>query len=511
MVKLNWEKEIKHNDQDLADLSEKKDPKNPEELIYPKWIERSKNNKPKEEKRSQRDYKYKNIKWINKLFLGDNKSILNYLLKDYKKKIDLIYFDPPFFTNSNYYHKIFIGNHKKSIKSLAYQDRWSKGLDSYLNFLYERILLMKKLLSFRGSIYVHLDYHVSHYIKIIMDEIFGTENFRNEIIWHYPAASARTKRFYVRSYDSILFYTKSDDYIFNDNPHLYIEYSKRVKDALKRDEKGVYYHRGGSHDGVKLSQKVYVEKRGVFPPRDVWTNIPYIRANTSEYQGFSTQKPERLLKRIILASSKKDSIVADFFIGSGTTVAVAEKLGRKWIGSDLNWHSIHTTRKRLLDIDQSNDLYNWEDTYNKGAKPFEIYCFKKNKIDNEALNEFISESNNNNHSSSSKKQKLDVNLIRTEDKIRINIVDYHNPYENYISKKLSKKINDWQDWIDYIAVNYIHNSEILTPIWCNFRTPKNRDIILDLELQGNLIPTNLLTLQVVDILGFETLKKIEIN
>ena len=223
---------------------------------------------------------------------------------------------------------------------------------------------MKQLLSSNGSIYVHLDWHVSHYVKIILDEIFGSENFRNEIIWSYPAASVQTRRFFIRSYDVILFYSKSEDYVFNDDPNIYMEYSNRVKNALKRDEKGIFYYRGGSHNGKKLSQKVYVKENGIFP-RDVWNDIPYIRANTTEYQGFSTQKPERLMKRIILSSSNKKDLVADFFCGTGTSLIVAEKLGRRWIGCDIANHAIHITRKRLLDISKTNDLFSWKKNYDK--------------------------------------------------------------------------------------------------------------------------------------------------
>ncbi|GAH80506.1 unnamed protein product, partial [marine sediment metagenome] len=149
--------------------------------------------------------------------------------------------------------------------------------------------------------------------------------------------------------------TKSDDYIFNDDPKIYMEYSNRVKNNLKKDDIGTYYYRGGSHNGKRLSRKVYIQENGIFP-RDLWNDVPYIRANTLEYQGFSTQKPERLLKRIILASSNETDIVADFFCGSGTTLAVAEKLGRRWIGSDLAKHAINISRKRILDIYNSNDL-----------------------------------------------------------------------------------------------------------------------------------------------------------
>ncbi len=146
-----------------------------------------------------------------------------------------------------------------------------------------------------------------------------------KIIWAYPAASAKTRRFFIRSYDTILFYTKSDDFVFNDDPNIYMEYSNRVKNALKRDEHGIFYYRGGSHNGKKLSRKVYVKQERIFP-RDVWNDIPYIRANIKEYQGFSTQKPERLLKRIILASINEGDLLADFFCGSGTTLSVAENL-----------------------------------------------------------------------------------------------------------------------------------------------------------------------------------------
>ena len=250
--------------------------------------------------------------WENLLIWGENKDVMNLLINKFAGKISLIYIDPPFATGGNFNLKIQIGEKGKYLEDIAYEDKWKNGLDSYLNFLYERLLIMKELLTDNGSIYVHLDWHVAHYVKLIMDEIFSINNFRNEIIWAYPAASVKTRRFFMRSYDTILFYSKSSDYIFKDDPNIYMEYSNRVKNALKRDEKGVFYYRGGSHDGKKLSRKVYVEQEGIFP-RDVWNDVPYIRANTNEYQGFSTQKPERLLKRIILASTNEEDLVADFF------------------------------------------------------------------------------------------------------------------------------------------------------------------------------------------------------
>jgi len=240
--------------------------------------------------------------WNNLLIWGDNRDVTNSLIKKFSNNIKLIYIDPPFATGGDFKFKTLIGENDAFEINKAYSDTWKGGIDEYIDFLYERLVLMKELLAEDGSIYVHLDWHVSHYIKIVMDEIFGKENFRNEVIWAYPAASMRTRRFFIRSFDSILFYTKSSEYTFNDDPGIYMEYSDRVKFALKEDDKGMFYYRGGSHNGKKLSQKVYVTSKGIFP-RDVWTDIPYIRANTLEYQGFSTQKPERLLRRIILASS----------------------------------------------------------------------------------------------------------------------------------------------------------------------------------------------------------------
>lgn len=316
--------------------------------------------------------------WRNLLIWGDNKLVMSSLLKQgWAGRINLIYIDPPFFTGADFTVRTKLGEDEVGkepsiIEERAYKDMWGGGIASYLNYMYERLILMRELLAENGSIYVHLDWHVGHYVKVMMDEIFGYENFRNEIVWAYPAASFQTRRFFMRSFDVVLFYSKSGNYIFNDVPQIYMEYSERVKKALKQDEKGYYYLRGGSFDGKKLAEKVYVEKKGIFP-RDVWNDIPYVRANTPEYQAFDTQKPEALLKRIILASSNPGDIVADFFCGSGTTLAVAEKLGRRWIGCDLSKFAIQITRKRLLDIHNSKDLQNEGKRYGKPARPFELW------------------------------------------------------------------------------------------------------------------------------------------
>jgi len=295
-------------------------------------------------------------------------------------KITLISICPPFFTGADFTVRIKIGDDQiekepSIIEERAYKDIWSGGIASYLKYMYERLVLMRELLAENGSIYVHLDWHVGHYVKVMLDEIFGYENFRNEIIWNYPAASAQTSRFFIRSHGIILFYSKTENYIFRDDKNIYMDYSDRVKKSLKKDEKGWYYLRGGSFDAKKLAEKVYIEnpELGMFP-RDVWADIPYVRANTSEYQAYDTQKPEALLRRIILASSNPGDIVADFFCGSGTTLAAAEKLGRRWTGCDLSKFAIQVTRKRLLDIHNSKDLLNEnKEKYDKPARPFELW------------------------------------------------------------------------------------------------------------------------------------------
>ncbi len=317
--------------------------------------------------------------WKNRLIWGDNKLVMSSLLKQgWAGKINLIYIDPPFFTGADFSVKTKVGDEQVEkepsiIEERAYKDTWKGGIASYLKYMSERLELMRDLLADDGSIYVHLDWHVGHYVKVLMDEIFGYENFRNEIIWAYPAASFQTRRFFIRSFDELLFYSKSNNYIFNDNPQIYMEYSDRLKKAFKSDKNGIYYLRGGSFDGTKLSEKVYVDGKGIFP-RDVWNDIPYVRANTSEYQAFDTQKPEVLLRRRIIASSNPGDIVADFFCGSGTTLATAEKLSRRWIGCDLSKFAIQVTRKRLLDIHNSKDLAAENDEkYNKPARPFELW------------------------------------------------------------------------------------------------------------------------------------------
>jgi DNA modification methylase len=206
--------------------------------------------------------------------------------------------------------------------------------------MYERLMLLKELLAETGSIFVHLDWHVGHYVKLLMDEIFGQENFRNEIVWAYRRWSAQSKIF-QNSHDVLLWYTKGDNYLWN---QLFEEYADKAAHFTEEDEKGKYrwqYLRGKKY-------KLYL-KEGT-RMKDWWDDLPYINSMAQEREGFATQKPEILLERIIKASSNEGDLVLDFFIGSGTTAAVAQKFGRRWIGCDINKGAIQLTSKRLQGI-----------------------------------------------------------------------------------------------------------------------------------------------------------------
>ncbi|MBY8980781.1 MAG: site-specific DNA-methyltransferase [Candidatus Lokiarchaeota archaeon] len=449
--------------------------------------------------------------WKNLLIWGENKSIMEVLNHKFSNKINLIYIDPPYATGSNFESKTFIGENNSFESKKAYSDIWIGGIDEYIDFLYDRLVLMKNLLSENGSIYVHLDWHVSHYIKVILDEIFGKENFRNEIVWAYPAASAKTRRFFIRSFDSILFYTKSNEYTFNDDPGIYMEYSDRVKFALKEDDKGTFYYRGGSHNGKKLSQKVYVTNKGIFP-RDVWTDIPYIRANTLEYQAFSTQKPERLLKRIILASTNKDDIVADFFCGTGTSLAVAEKLGRKWIGSDIAKQAVNISRKRILDVWNSNDMIDWKKKYERQSQPFKIMRQNGYLQTINAYKDFLVENIQKKDTISLNQSiKFVVNISEEDSKITVELIDYKISSLNLIKNSVKNRIHNFSDWIDSWSIDFNHQEHSFTTAWISYRTLKNR------KLNLTSIPYNYeekgkhkISIKVNDILGIETIQDYEV-
>ena len=303
--------------------------------------------------------------WLNKLIWGDNKFVMSSLLEKFAGKIDLIYIDPPFATGADFRMNIEIGEKGEEvykehsiIEEKAYRDTWGNGLESFLGMMYDRLLIMKELLSEKGSIYVHLDWRMSAYIKVIMDEIFGN-NFMNEVIWSYHRWTAGASAF-QKTHDSLLFYAKSKDACtFNPLMEPYSEKSAHQAKRFTKIENG------------KLVQEYTEDNVREKLMRDVW-EVSILNSQSLERVDYSTQKPEELISRVIKSSSNQGSLVADFFCGSGTTCAVAEKLNRRWIGVDLGRYAIHTIRKRLMEINNSKDLNDTSKKYCKPARPFEI-------------------------------------------------------------------------------------------------------------------------------------------
>lgn len=341
------------------------------------------------------DHRGRQLKgWTNKLIWGDNKLILSSLkngpLREEIEKeggIKLIYIDPPFDVGADFSMDIEIGENtftKKPniLEELAYRDTWGKGADSFIAMIYERMVLMRDLLAKDGSIYVHCDWRLNYHMRSIMDEIFGKENFIANIIWCYQTRHF-SKRYWNRKHDDIVAYSKTKDgHIFNWDHSLVIEpYAENtIKKYKLKDENGYYRlcGRGISGSPIKSAKDVdpvweqtnpelvvrdYLGNG--FAPPDYW-KIDIINQVALERLDYPTQKPERLIERIVAAASNEGDIVADFFLGSGTTTTVAEKLGRKWIGSDLGKFAIHTTRKRMIRVQREHKKDN------KDWRAFEI-------------------------------------------------------------------------------------------------------------------------------------------
>lgn len=288
--------------------------------------------------------------WINKIFWGDNLQVMSHLLKDYRGKIDLIYIDPPFDSKADYKKKIDLKGIGKatsdssSFEEKQYGDIWTN--DEYLQFMYERLLIMRELLSEKGSIYLHCDWHRSAYLRILLDEVFGPDNFRNEIVWGYFGFKRATSKKFPQKHDLIFSYTKSSEYTWNVQykPHS-PEYIKR----FKKDENGRLYRDDVNPTGGG-TRIIYLDEVEGDIIDSVWSDIPPVNPVAKERQNYPTQKPEALIERIIKASTNPGDVVFDCFMGSGTTQAVAMKLGRRFIGADINLGAIQTTTKRLISI-----------------------------------------------------------------------------------------------------------------------------------------------------------------
>ena len=320
--------------------------------------------------------------WTNKLIWGDNKLILSSLKNGPLREeietqggLKLIYIDPPFDVGADFSMDIEIGDDtftKKPniLEEIAYRDTWGKGADSFIAMIYERLVLMRDLLAEDGSIYVHCDWRVNSLIRLALDEVFSSEYYKNEIRWKRqpPRGAKAISKQYARSSDSILYYTKLSSGIWNRQYKAYSEkYIKtkfthtdkdgrlyRIDSIGDYSEKSIaeFRKQGKIYDypSGKLGLIRYLDEAKGEAVTDVWVDVNEVNSQALEGTGYATQKPEALLERIIKASSDEGDLVADFFCGSGTTAAVAEKLGRKWICTDLGKFALHTTRKRLIGV-----------------------------------------------------------------------------------------------------------------------------------------------------------------
>lgn len=324
-----------------------------------------------------------NKEWMNRLIYGDNLLAMQALLAgdeatglpSLRGKVDLIYIDPPFDSKADYRTKINlpgidIEQKPTVIEQFAYSDTWQDGTVSYLKMLYPRLVLMRELLSDKGSIYVHIDWHVGAYVKAIMDEVFGKENFRNEIVWRYSGWNKKLKNSFEKRHDLVLYYSLDDEGIhFNSFFVAWAseeEYIKRRKQKAMVDENGRKYVLSDAGSGNRVRR--YIDdaiKEGVVVD-DVWF-MDKLNNSAKESVGYATQKPEALLERIIKASSNEGDLVCDFFGGSGTTAAVAERLGRRWITTDIGKPAILVMRKRFIDQGVKPFLYQCIGDYQKEA------------------------------------------------------------------------------------------------------------------------------------------------
>ena len=396
-----------------------------------------------------------NVQRTSILYHGDNlDSMLDLLNRGYTNKLDLIYIDPPFFTKANYNKRveIVLEGKKEVIEYKAYEDIWKGGFREYLEELTIRLMLMKELMSNRGTIYVHIDFRTVHYIKLIMDYIFGIDNFLNEVIWSYKSGGTSNKHF-SRKHDNILVYTKTKEYIFN--PQKEKSYNRGYKPYRF---KGVmeYEDALGWYTLVNL--------------KDVW-QIDMVGRTSGERVGYDTQKPENLLERIILSSSNDDSLIADFYAGSGTSLAVAQKHNRKWIGSDKGNSSKLTIMKRLGQM---------------GINDYEKINLIK---ENSALGNIIIKTNKK--------------VYNGKSKVRIDVESYTLDLESFKFNKKDKALienvleTDSLALIDYISIETENTNK---PIYEDFKTKQkdriDTNIIIDID--NIYVPLNI---SIIDIFG----------
>lgn len=351
---------------------------------------------PAQEKEAYGDL---SAKEFNKLFWGDNLQVLAHLLKEYRDKFTLIYIDPPFDSKADYVKKVKIrgqkveGEQQGLLEEKQYTDLWEN--DEYLQFMYERLLILRELLSDNGSLYLHCDWHKDSYLRVMLDEVFGQDNFMNEITWQRDSAAKGAKKSsnqWSRETDVILVYKKSIKATYNVvykkelGPTQLREYMYEDPDGRKFKKVTLGDYSEKSIEEFRKQNLIYKTSSGreykkyyldeaQYAIGSLWNDIVNLSKGQKEQLSYPTQKPEALLERIVEASSNPGDLVLDCFCGSGTTLAVAQKLGRRWIGCDINIGAIQTTTKRLSQIlqDQQSSQLKLTDGDFKGLNAFKVY------------------------------------------------------------------------------------------------------------------------------------------
>jgi site-specific DNA-methyltransferase (adenine-specific)/adenine-specific DNA-methyltransferase len=460
--------------------------------------------------------------WVNKLILGDNKLILSSLKNGPLRQqiedqggLKLIYIDPPFDVGADFSMDVEIGENKFTkkpniLEEIAYRDTWGKGADSFVSMIFERLVLMRDLLSESGSIYLHCDYRVTAIVRCAMDEIFGAKNHINEVIWCYTQGG-RPQEGYPNKHDTLHFYAKNIDAFTLNKDKIKIAYDlysdKSSSAFTKTDQDGRKYYT----KVVNGKEYRYYQDEGK-NPYDWWSDIPKVTGRAavavgSELVGYPTQKPEKLLNRIILSASEENDLVADFFCGSGTMAAVAEKQGRKWIAADLGKFAIHTTRKRMIGvqghlIDNGKDYRSFEVIEARGCGRdknlteiadaeivWEGDRFKVNLINFRVSSSISLEDAKNNLLSGRKKTAtvvVDNNLVRVS----------RLPDNSFFQTQLT---HHWCDWIDYWSVDFDYGGREFKSHWQSFRTRKCRTLCLsscDYQPNGT---TSIVAVKVIDV------------
>ena len=411
--------------------------------------------------------------WRNLLIAGDNLRAASALQPGFERKIDLVYIDPPFATGDDQIAALEIGDAgQRSARSTvdpmptrtAYGDRWGRDLAPYLGMLASRLAGIRPLLAPTGTIFVHVDRRVAHHVKFLLDEVFGEDQMINEIIWCYTGPSSPGMKSFANKHDVIFWYANGPRWTFNVDP-VRLPYNPSTQ---RNEGRRTGFTTGDPSLVVKLNP------RGKFP--EDWWLIPVEAPASSVRTSYPTQKPERLLERILLAASNEGDLVADFFCGSGTTLAVAERLGRRWIGCDASVFAVHTARKRLLG--------------NAERAALDVL-----RLEAESAASAVS---------------VSVELSSGGSSGRLlKIVGFESTGTGNVPEEIRSKIRSWSDWIDYWCVDFDWQGGPLEPDFVAFRARRQRSLPLACELPAARRGTGRVAVRVIDVMGREALTVVD--